>query len=327
MVENILRNSLAALVFAIVFMFLLWYPDFTGHNPTHLSLLLPVTGGYYPGSLFDSHGYRIITVLMAVVNCLSLLLLSLRFLSLGKGNVGLPLFYLLVIFSYPQARLFSTAFPSALFAIMGLYALFQAGEEKSPVTPLFISSFLSGCACLLYLPSLVITGSFLAIALTLSLLNGRNLFVFLGGVVLTLGGCLFCRYLFFHDLPQFLGTLFENINAIHLQFVPPKPATLFMTLVFLYLIGRAFLQWLRHVYGNQSYKARVLASFMWMFVICGIPLFLYADKVFGYLPLFALPSSILLAYYFSADRITRRMKVEFVVLLLSIILNQFAFFL
>jgi hypothetical protein len=166
--------------------------------------------------------------------------------------------------------------------------------------------------------------SFVAIAFVLHLFAGRNVLVFFGGIVLTFGGCLFCRYLFFNDVSDFAGIVYEGFRIVHLQFVPQAPASFFMTLVFLYLIGKSLMRWFRSAYGNQSYKFKVLASFMWMFVICVTPVFIYANRAFAYLPILAIPASILLAYYFSEERITKQMKVEFIVLLLSVAVNQFA---
>jgi hypothetical protein len=317
---------MSAIICTAVFLGLLWYPDLAGYTHTRLSFWLPCMGVQYEGGLFDLTGYRLITMVMAVVNGLAMLGLSIRYLSLGRANLILPFFYLFMVFSYPQARAFSASFPAALFIISGLFALFKSGEAKSPIPPLFISAFLSGCACLLYLPALAAVAGFAAIAIALHLFYGRNILVFLGGIVITLGGCMFCRYLFFDDLSDFMGIILDGFHGLHLQIVPPTPATLFMTLVFFYLLGKALMKWLRRAYGNQSYKYRVLASFMWMFIICGAPLFLYVGGVFSYLPIVAVPASVLLAYYFAEERTTKRMKVEFTVLLLAVALNQVAYF-
>jgi hypothetical protein len=64
-----------------------------------------------------------------------------------------------------------------------------------------------------------------------------------------------------------------------------------------------------------------------MMVICGVAAFFLSDRVIGYLPVMAIPASILFAYYFSDERITKRMKVEFTVLLFAVTLNQVAYFL
>jgi len=277
-------------------------------------------------SLFDVNRYWLVTLFMTLLNGLALRGLSVRYLPFGRVNISIPFFYLFFIFSFPQSRAFTAAFPAALFVIFGLFALYKSGESKSPTAPLFISSLLCGCACLLYLPALAAVVSFAAIAITLHLFQGRNILVFLGGIVLTLGGCLFCRHLFFADLSDFLRIISYDISDFHLQLFPPRPATLFLTLVFLYLFGKSMIRWLHRAYGNQSYKYRVLASFIWMFIVCGAPVFLYANKVFGYLPILAIPASVLLSYYFSEERITKRMKVEFIVLLLAVALNQVANF-
>jgi len=281
---------------------------------------------FYEWSLFDVNRYWFVTLLITFVNGLALRGLSVRYLPFGRVNFTIPLFYLFFIFSFPQARMFSAAFPAALFVIFGLFALYKSGESKSPTAPLFISSFLSGCACLLYMPALVAVVSFVAIAITLHLFLGRNILVFLGGIVLTIGGCLFCRYLCFADLSDFLRIIYFDISDFHLQLLPPRPATLFLTLVFIYLFGKSMIRWLHRAYGNQSYKYKVLASFIWMFIVCGAPVFLNANKVFGYLPILAIPASVLLAYYFSEERITKQMKVEFIVLLLAVALNQVAYY-
>ena len=322
MMETLLRNWIVAAIITIALLLLLWYPDFAGYNPARLSFLLPCTGTTYDGSLFDSTGYRLLTILMAVVNGLVLLILSLRYLLLGRANVILPLCYLLVIFSFPQARVFSTAYPATLLAILGLFSLFKAGEVKNPMASLFLSAFFVGCACLLFLPSMVIALSFIAIAITLHLFYGRNILVFLGGLILTLGGCLFCRYLFWGEM----GITYNTMLNLHLKIVPATPAGLFMGIFFFYLFIRAVARWLRRAFGNQTYRNRTLAAFIWMCIICGAPLLLFTDQAFGYLPLFAVPASILLTYYFSDERLTNRMKVEFIVLLLAIALNQVAYF-
>jgi len=326
MIEYIRNNSATAAIFSIVFLALLWYPDFAGFRHTHLPFLLPCTGMHYAGSMFDSTGYRLITIVMAIINGLAILILSIRYLSLGRANTILPFCYLLVIFSYPQARTFSASFPAALLVIFGLFALFRSGETKKPFSSIFISSFLVGCAGLLYLPSLVVAVSFIAISITLNTFSGRNMLVFLGGLLLPLGGCLFCRYLFFGDLPDYIGVIYESVRRMQIQIVPPPPATVFMTLVFFYLSLRALAKWLRRAYGNQSYRHRILTSFVWMFVICGIPASLSVHEAYNYLPILSVPVSVLLTYYYSEERITKRMKVEFIVLMLSVALNQVAYF-
>ena len=327
MIEYILKNSISGVICMVFILCLLWYPDFAGYNETRLSLWIPCTGAYYIGSQFDSDWYKVLTIGMAAINGFALLGLSIRHLSLGRANRVLPFFYLFVIFSYPQTHAFSFAHPAALCVLLGLYAIFRSGEEKSPMAPLFISSFLCGCACLLFLPSLPALVSFVAIAFVLNLLNGRNLLVLLGGGFTILGGCLFCRYLFYNDLSVFLYIISDGFKQLYFQIAPPTPATLFLTLVFLYLLGKALLRWLHCAYGNQSYKYKVLASFMWMFVICGLPLFIYVDKAYSYLPILAIPASVLLSFYFSEQRITKRMKIEFIVLLLAATLNQIAYLL
>ena len=322
MMETVLRNWIVAAIITMALLLLLWYPDFAGYNPASVSFLLPCTGTAYEGSLYDSTGYRLLTIFMAVVNGLVLLILSLRYLSLGRANAILPLCYLLIIFSFPQARAFSSAYPAALLTLLGLFSLFKAGEVKKPMAPLFLSTFFAGCACLLYLPSLVIILSFIAIAITLHLFYGRNILVFWGGIILTLGGCLFSRYLFLGEIEMPYNTTF----TLHLKIAPATPAGLFMAVFFFYLFIRAITRWLRCAFGDQTYRNRTLAAFIWMCIICGAPLLLFTDQAFGYLPLFAVPASILLTYYFSGERLTNRMKVEFIVLLLAIALNQVAYF-
>lgn len=323
--ETILRNRIVALLVTLLLLGALWAPDFLGYNHSSLPFWLPCVATQYDGSLFDTAGYRLITVLMAVINALAILLFSTRFLSLGKANAVIPLFYLLVLFSYPQARLFSSALPASLFAILGLFALFRAGETKTPYAPIFLASFLSGCACLLYLPSFVIVVSFCAMAIRLSLFSGRKILVFMGGLLFTFGGCILYRYLLFGTFSDFTGPFFDGFNHLKFRFFLPPPTSLFMTLSFFYLFGKGVLRWLHHSSGNMSYRYRVLTAVIWMFFVCAIGLLLYTGNLFGYLPLFAIPSSILLAYNFSEERITKRTKVEFVVLLLSIFLNQVAY--
>jgi len=326
MIESIRNSWIMAAICTIVLMGLLWLPDFLGYNHARLSFLIPCTGTIHEGSLFDSAGYRLITILMAAVNGCALMALSLSFLSLGRASVLLPLFYLLIVFSCPQARLFSTSFPAGLLVVLGLYALFEPGRAKKPITPLFISSLLVGCACILYLSSWIVVVGFVAIGVILQRFSGRNIMVFLGGLLLTFGGCLFCRYLFFDDLSVFMETIFNNMPNHHIQFIPHKPTALFMALTFFYLIGKEFVRRLSRSYGNQSYRHKLSSSVAWMAVICGAPLFLFSNDLFGYLPIFAIPASILLASYYSEERITKRMKIEFAVFILSIALNQVAYF-
>ncbi|MCL2727623.1 MAG: hypothetical protein FWD56_04485 [Bacteroidales bacterium] len=326
MIESIRNNWIKATLCTIVLLGMLWYPDFAGLNHARLSFLIPCTGDLFTGDLFDSNGYRLIVILMAVINGCALMVMSLRYLSLGRASVLLPLFYLLIVFSSPQARLFSTAFPAALLVVFGLSFLFEPGRAKKPVTQLFISSLMVGCACILFWPSWIVVVSFVVIGVILQRFSGRNILVFTGGLLLTLGGCLFGRYLFYQDLPVFIETINNNTPNLHIQLIPHKPATLFMSLTFFYLFGRAFVRRLFRSFGNQAYRHKVSSSILWMSVICSIPLFLYSNDLFGYLPIFALPASVLLAFYYSEERITKRMKIEFAVLILSIVLNQVAFF-
>ena len=326
MIESMRENWLMAAIGTVAILGLLWYPDFTGYHHTHLSFLLPYAGKHFEGVLFDSIEYKIMTVAMAVMNGFALLVLSVRYLSLGKANTMLPFFYFLLIFAYPQAHAFSPAFLSALFVILGLCALFESGNGKRRMAPLFISSFLIGCACLLYLSAWIVVASFIVMATVLHIFSGRNIIVFAGGILTTLGGCLLYRHLFFGDVSGFLETWHNSTHNLHLQLVSRVPATSFMTLVLIYLLGRAIARWLRHSRGNQSYKYRAFASFIWMLVICGVPLIFLADTLFGYLPVMAIPASILLTHYFSKDRISKQMKAEFAVLMLAVALNQVAYY-
>ena len=326
MIESIRNNWVLTIIYSIVLVGMLWYPDFAGYNPARVSFLLPCAGIMYEGTLFHSIGYRLITLLMAAVNGYALISLGVRYLSLGKASVLSLFFYLLIVFSCPQTRLFSTAFPAALLVILGLFALFESGKTKKPFTILFTSSFLVGCACLLNLSAWIAVVSFVAIGITLNRFSGRNIIVFLGGLLLTFCGCLFYRYLFYKDLPLFMQTVANNVHTLQVRLIPPTPATLFMSLTFFYLLGKVLLQWLFYSMGNQSYRYKVFSSILWMLVICTIPISLFSSNLAGFLPIFALPASLLLAYYYSKERITKQMKVEFLVLLLSIALNQVAYF-
>lgn len=326
MIETLLRNWIVGILFTLAMLCLLWIPDFIGYNHATLLFRVPFMGAQFDGNMFAHTGYRLITIVMALFNGFSIVILCLRFLSLGRANVIVPLYYLVLVFSYPQARLFSTAFIATLFVIFGLFALFTAGESQKTVAPLFLSSFLSGCACLLYMPSLVMVVSFIVIAVTLNLFHGRNIFVFLGGILVSVGSCIVYRYVFLDASSDSIGAIFEGF--CHIRFNPaiPTPATLFMTLVFIYLVGRGVLHWLHYSLGNMSYRNRVLLSFVWMLLICGVATLLYAGVLYGYLSLLALPASILIAYYFSEERNAKRTKAEFIVLLLAIAFNQVAYF-
>ena len=310
MIEYLLKNWITAAICTIAILALWWYP--------------PVQ---CDGNLFDSAKYRLITIVLACVNGLALTVLSLRYLPFGRANRIVPFCYLFFIFSFPQARAFSAAFPAALFVVLGLYALFKSGETKSSTAPFFTSSFLVGCACLFYTTSWVAVVCFAVMAIALNLLYGRNILVFLGGFLLPIGCFLLYRHLFVADVFDFIKALFDGSERFRLQPVPRIPATLFLVLVYIYLFFRLLMRWLSRSFGNKSYRYRVLASIVWMMVVCGIPAIFLSDKVVGYLPVMAIPASLLMSYYFSEERITKRMKVEFTVLLLAVMLNQVAFFL
>ena len=327
MVDHILRNWIFALIFTIVIISVLWIPDFAGYNHSSLSFWFPVLETHYDGSVFDTVGYRVVTILFSLTNASAILILSLRYLSLGRSHKIIPLFYFLVIFSFPQVHLFFAAFPSTLLAIVGLFALFRAGEVKKPNTSLFLASFLSGCALLLYLPSLVIVISFVAIASSLNLFSGRKILIFLGGILFTLGGFVVIRYLYCGVIPTSIGILLDDFKHITIKILLPAPATLFMILVFNYFFLKAIIRWLHLSYGNMSYKHRVLSAVIWMSIVCGISIFLNSGISLGFLPIFAIPSSLLLGYYYSEKRITKRMEVEFIILLLSILFNQISYYL
>jgi len=325
MIKSIRNNWVIAALCTIVLLWLLWLPDFMGYNHARFSFLVPCTGTLHEGVFFDSNGYHLITMLMAIINGCALMVMSLRYLSLGRASVLLPLFYLLIVFSSPQARLFSTSFPAALLMVLGLCVLFEPGRAKKPITQLFISSLLIGCASILFWPAWIAVVGFVITCVILQRFSGRNIMVFLGGLLLTIGGTLFCRHLFFEDLPLFMKTISSNIPSLHIRLFPPKPATLFMALVFLYLFGKAFAQRLFRSFGDQTYRHKVSSSIAWMFAICSVPLFLFSNDIFSYLPIFAVPASVLLASYYSEERITKRMKIEFAVLILSVALNQVAY--
>ena len=251
MIETILRNWIVAFLCTLLLLGVLWFPDIAGYNHSHISFWLPCTGTQYDGNIFDTTGYRLITILFVVINGFAILLLSLRFLSLGRANGVIPLCHVLLIFSFPQARLFSTALPASLFAILGLFALFRAGETKNAVAPLFIASFLSGCACLLYLPSLVIVVSFIAIAIRIGLFSGRKILVFLGGLLFTFGGCILYRFIFFGALSSVKDLFYDGFNHLQYRFILPPPTTLFMLVVLLYLFGKGLLRWFHRSSGNM----------------------------------------------------------------------------
>jgi len=326
MIESIRTHWIASVLFTIAFLGLLWVPDFGGYNHAYLSFRLPCTGAQFEGSLFDSTRFRLLTMLIAMANGLALMMLSMRYLSLGKANTLIPFFYLLTIFSFPQARAFSLSFPATLLVILGLHALLKSGEDKRPIVPLFMSSFFVGCACLLYVPGWIAVVSFVVIAIALHIFSGRNILVFLGGLLCTLYGTLLSIYFLIHDISNFWSTMFSGVDQWRFQLVPRTPATLFLALTIFYLLGRTVLRWLYHSFGNKSYRFRVLSSLMWMLVICGVPMFVYVNQIFDYLAVLAIPVSVLLAYNFSEEHVTKRMKVEFAVLLLAVAINQIAYF-
>ncbi|MDR2586408.1 MAG: DUF6427 family protein [Prevotellaceae bacterium] len=327
MVDYFRSNWIVATFFTTIFLCLLWAPDFAGYNQIRVSFLLPCMGTHFNDTFINSTLDMLITIVLAFINGILLSLLSVRYLSLGKANIMIPFLYLLTIFSFPQARSFSSSFAAALFVLLGLLSLFSAGKVKRPTTTLFMSSFFVGCACLLHSSAFIAIAGFVVISILLHLLSGRNFLVFLGGLLFTFGGCLLFRFLLGYDSGSVIWGIFSGIDNIHFQFLPRTPATLFLTLVLLYLSGKTIIRWLFHSFGNKSYRYRVLASLVVFLLICAIPIFLYANIVFSYLPIIALPLSILLAFNFSDERVTKQTKVEFAVLIIAVVVNQVAFFL
>ena len=317
-------HGTTAVFLSVAVLLIFWLPDFFGYSRAQLSFWLPVTGQWYDGALFASNGYRLLTIVLSLVNGLALYVFGQRFLALGRSGHLMVWFYLLFIFAYPQARAFSFVFLSTLLAIAGLFALFISTQAKDRVAPLFMAALCTTCAGLLYWPCFIMVAAVAVAAAVLHIFSLRRGLIFLGGILLPLGGLVFYRFIVYEDALILTGALFDMFGQVHPQLTPGTPAALFLMLVLTYLLLRSIWRMLTLTDGANILRSRALVSIILMLLFCSLTALLYARMIYGFLPLLALPVSACLTCYFSSEKMNPRMKAEFYVLLLALLINQFA---
>ena len=310
-----------AMAAMILLLLLLWLPDFWFGGMGAGTFWIPLTGQFVDGNLFSGNLYRGLALCGALLNAGILYVLGVRHAFFKHSLFLLPFFFILFLSAFPQARVFSPAWISAFLVLFSLHKLFLS-ETEGGNTHIFVAAFLGTLAGLIYMPAWV-----MLIGLGLGLvvwyrLHIRPYVIFLGGILLPLAGLLLFRFFVYEDADVYLSLLYDAVSHPVGQFPLRTANSLFLLLTFGYLCVRTIWAFLSTDSKLNVFRSRVFSVFVWLLLLCVSALLLYARGIDGFLPILALPVSVCLTFYFSYGRLTGRMKVEFALLLLAIVMNQ-----
>lgn len=301
------ENRVTTVFYPVVLLTIFWLPDFLGFSRMETSM--------------DS---RLLAMGVAFVNGLVLYALGQRFLPLPRCGYLILWFYLLFVFAPPQTRTFSFAFLSALLSVSGIFALFVFARGKGEIAPLFWAALCTTLAGLFYWPGFIMVVVAAAGTMILRTFSFRRGVIFLGGILLPLGGLIFYRFLVFEDAWIWAEGISDTLRQIEPRLMFGTPVDLFLGGVVAYLLFRSLLRMIRLAKKANALHSRALTTIILMLFLCCLVAVCYAHIIYEFLPLLALPISACMACYFCSERINRRMKVEFFVLLLALLIYQIA---
>ena len=306
----------------VLLLLLLWLPDFLSDSMRAGPFWIPLTGQFLDGSLLPGKLCKAVALLAALFNAGVLYVLGVRHAFFKQSLFLQAFFFLLFLSAFPQARIFSPSWFSVFLLLLSLHNLFLSESDGSNAR-VFSAAFLATLAGLIYMPAWI-----MLIGLGIGLTTWRQMkirpyIIFLSGIILPLAGLLFFRFFVYEDAGVYLNLLYDAILHPTGQFSLRSASSLFLMLVFGYLSARAVWIFLFMDSKLNVFRARVFSIFAWMLALCVLFLLFYSHGAEGFMPLLALPVSVCLSFYFSyGRRFTGRMKAEFVLLLLAIILNQ-----
>jgi hypothetical protein len=305
----------------LLLLLLLWLPDFWSGSQSAGTFWIPLTGQFTDGNLLSGKLFKGLALFGLLLNAGALYVLGVRHAFFTQSLFSLPFFFMLFLSAFPQVRVFSPAWLSVFLLLLSLHHLFLS-ENNGGNGHVFTAAFLGTLAGLVYMPAwIMLVGLGLGLVIWHQM-KIRPYIIFLSGILLPLAGLLLFRFFVYEDADVYLSLLSDAILQPVGEFPLRSASTLFLLLVFAYLSVRAVWTFLSMDSKLNVFRARVFSIFVWMLILCVLFLLFNARGAEGFMPLLALPVSVCLSFYFAHGRFTGRMKTEFVLLLLAIIMNQ-----
>lgn len=270
---------------------------------------------------------------MLCLGCIgvSLYYINDSFFLVSKDSSILPMIYLLLVFSYPQAVYFSYYHVAALLFLWGLYYNVRlAVEEDKKINSLFLSTLLFS-SVILIVPQFI---WFVAIVfftnITASKMNFfRYLPVCLAGFLMPFLYYFSIQYLFFDfSFCEFSDTFTSALTTMSFDFGQIKIGFIFMIGMIVILALRSFFFIMRHKSDFSTSSSKSFSRGFYLAVIVLIIYFIYFSSINPMIQLIVyIPVSVMIFAFLTNVEKKTEASLSLTLLLLSIFVGRISFFL
>lgn len=266
----------------------------------------------------------LLSLLFLLLTSTSLYLHNVRIYSTGKSSLSLVFIYLILVFSSRDSIYFSGSTIASLLFVWSLYYSMLSAKGDSE---LFLSGFFISAASLFDFHIVAALPFIMYYSLVSTSFAIRGLVLYLVSVAIPLLFALSLRYLIFNDLDIFIDLFWRDIVSFASPFLKLESVADILLLVFaIFIIYRAVSKIFSRINRYKIVKSIGLTRSLSMLILLSALLVLYRDIQGNFMPLLAIPASMIVNEYLSIEDLSKNRKVEFFIFLILIAITRVSHF-